>query len=243
MMTLLTDLDWRMMALWIIAGALGGVAIIPYALELQADRIGELPMSIPRMALLALVQGLVLMTVLVTLGTLAARTQGLTLAAPVGRLPLAVVAGIVAALLIVGLERGVFLPLLPDAFREAGAGHTALWKRFIASFYGGFTEEILMRLFLMSAIAFVLSRFWHQPLAVLWTANLVAALVFGVLHLPAVTAIAPLSAIVVVRTVTLNMVGGVIFGALFLSYGFTAAVVAHFTADIMLHVVLASLMQ
>lgn len=234
-MTLFADFEWRVFFMLVTAGALGGIAVLPYALELQADRIDELPMSMTHIVALSLAQGVVLMAVVVTLGMLAANAQNLIIPSAVKNLPLAVGAGIMAGAAIVLLERVVFMPFLPETLQQSTTP-IAVWKRFLASFYGGFTEEILMRLFLMSVLAFVLSRFWDQPLWVLWMANVIAAFVFGLLHLPTVAAIVPLSLIVIVRTVILNMVGGVIFGGLFIHYGLTAAFAAHFTADIVLHI-------
>jgi membrane protease YdiL (CAAX protease family) len=234
-MSLFARINWRHHVLLVIAGTFGSVAVIPYALELQADVIGELPLSLPQIIALSAVQALVLNTLLVTGGLLAAGVVKLSIPSAWARLPLAIGAGVVATLLIVLLEFGVFLPYLPDL--DQAVSEVALWKRLLGSFYGGITEEILLRLFLMSLLALLLSRFWKRPTAVLWTANVVAALVFGLLHLPAVAALTPLTAIVVVRTVSLNMIGGVIFGGLFIQTGLVSSMVAHFVADIGLLVV------
>lgn len=43
-------------------------------------------------------------------------------------------------------------------------------------------EEVAFRLFLLSAVAFVVARFVEDPGAVFWTALAVSALVFGVIH-------------------------------------------------------------
>jgi hypothetical protein len=235
-MNALAQLDWRTFSILVIAGALGGVAVLPYTLQLQADRIPELPMPLPMLALVTLGQGLVLMAVIVGLGMWAASTQNLRIGSVMTVLPMAIGVGVLAGVAIVGLERLVFQPFLPEALRD-GAVTIPTWKRFLASFYGGITEELLLRLFLLSVLGFLLSRFWGQPMWVLWTANIVAALVFGLLHLPAVAALTPLTPIVVFRTVVLNMVGGLMFGGLFIHYGLLAAIIAHFSADIMLHIV------
>jgi hypothetical protein len=43
------------------------------------------------------------------------------------------------------------------------AQRTTLWENFLASFYGGINEEIFMRLFGFSALAWLLSRIGHTP--------------------------------------------------------------------------------
>jgi hypothetical protein len=47
------------------------------------------------------------------------------------------------------LERFVFAPRIPEALSTSDVKAKA-WTRFLASFYGGIDEEILLRLFIVS---------------------------------------------------------------------------------------------
>lgn len=76
---------------------------------------------------------------------------------------------------------------------------------------------------------------------VLWTAIGLTALVFGAGHLPATAAMLPLTPLVVVRALLLNGLGGLVFGWLYWRRGLLAAMLAHFSADVVLHVVVPSL--
>lgn len=60
---------------------------------------------------------------------------------------------------------------------------------------------------------------------------------FGAGHLPAVVALAPLTTVVVVRALLLNGIAGVSFGWLYWRRGLLAAMVALFSADIVLHII------
>ena len=116
-----------------------------------------------------------------------------------------------------------------------------VWKRLLASFYGGLDEEILMRLFLVSGLVWILSRFWQNTRGMpangaYWTAILLAALLFGLGHLPATKNITPLTPMLVIRAITLNGIAGIAFGWLYWQYGLEAAMLSHFCADILLHV-------
>jgi membrane protease YdiL (CAAX protease family) len=98
-----------------------------------------------------------------------------------------------------------------------------------------------MRLFLLSLFAFLGSRIRHttegRPTqGVFWAANVLAALLFGLGHLPAIVMIVPLSPLVVTRLVLLNGLAGVAFGYLYVTRGLEAAILAHFVMDIVLHV-------
>lgn len=163
-------------------------------------------------------------------------------------LPISIGLGFIASILIVGLD-ALFQPLL---IRELGDKANALmlttqpaaWKGFLASFYGGITEEILLRLFVMSLLAwigsFISKTSDGKPTTVIfWTANILAAILFGLGHLPTVSALVPLTTLVVIRTVTLNAIGGIIFGWLYQTRGLESAMIAHFSADIVLHVIFA----
>jgi membrane protease YdiL (CAAX protease family) len=71
---------------------------------------------------------------------------------------------------------------------------------------------------------------------VFWIANILASILFGLGHLPAVATIIPITTLVVIRTVLLNSIGGIIFGWLYQKRGLESAMIAHFSADIVLHV-------
>ena len=72
-----------------------------------------------------------------------------------------------------------------------------------------------------------------------WAANITAAVLFGLGHLPATAALAPLSVALVVRAVVLNGTAGLVFGELYRRYGLEWAMTSHFGVDIVAHVALA----
>jgi hypothetical protein len=46
----------------------------------------------------------------------------------------------------------------------------------------------------------------------------------------------PIDALVIMRAIVLNGLGGLVFGLFFWTYGLEAAMVCHFSADLALHV-------
>src|SRR4030095_8426388 len=109
-----------------------------------------------------------------------------------------------------------------SARRPAGIGRGSipLWKRMLAGiFYGGILEELFCRLFLFSLFAwllgFVLRASNGRPSATaFWMANLMVALLFGLGHLPATSALVPLTPVVVTRALVLNGLAGATCGYL-----------------------------
>ncbi|GAB4572964.1 MAG: CPBP family intramembrane metalloprotease [Anaerolineae bacterium] len=244
--------NWTLFGVLVAGGALGAVAIIPYAFAISRDRLAQLPLPPRVLALAQFAQALVLTALAAGLGLLAARPIGLgapvlealLAGEPVSDLGpmslLAVGAGVAAGAVIVILQVGVVYRVAPEL--RAKSVRIPLWKRFIAGFYGGINEEILMRLGVLSGAAWVLSRLWpgaEGALApgVFWAANLLAALVFGVGHLGAAASLTRLTPAVIGLVLVLNGIGGVVFGWLYGQYGLLAAMIAHFSADMVLHVI------
>lgn len=98
--------------------------------------------------------------------------------------------------------------------------------------YGAVTEEVMLRLFLMSLIAFVLHKLFgkkrEMPAAsVLIAANVIAALLFAAGHLPATFQLLGTTPILIVRCFLLNGGIGFLFGELYRKYGLRYAMIAH----------------
>jgi membrane protease YdiL (CAAX protease family) len=79
----------------------------------------------------------------------------------------------------------------------------------------------------------------HPTPAVMWVANILSAILFGIGHLPATALIIPLTTLVITRAIILNGFVGIVCGYLYWKRGLESAMVAHFSADIVLHVLLA----
>lgn len=230
----------------------GAVAILPYSFSLAGDRIAQSRFSQPTLALLSVVQSVVLMALAIGLGLLAARRVGLgapyieaaLAGAPLSEpilelLAFALGLAVLSFGLIALLERFVFAPYVPQALRNSDA-NMPVWKRLLASFYGGLDEEILMRLFLVSVLVWLLGRFWQSDSGLpangaYWSAIILSTLLFGLGHLPATKAITPLTPMLILRAVMLNGVAGIAFGWLYWRYGLEAAMLSHFCADLLLH--------
>ncbi|HUE99527.1 MAG TPA: CPBP family intramembrane glutamic endopeptidase [Anaerolineales bacterium] len=257
--------NWKIFFILWGAVIFGVIAIIPYSLELQSGILQDLdlPISLPFLITLQIAQNAVILGVLTALGLFFANRIGLGLPILEARLrgesvvdklrailPVSIIVGVVASLLIIGLELVYFQPAL---LRELGDSADALnlqtaqpaaWKGFLASFYGGIVEEVLLRLFVMSLFAwigsFISKTTEGKPTsAVFWIANILAAVLFGLGHLPATATIIPLTPLVITRAIVLNGLAGIGFGWLYWKRGLESAMIAHFSADIVLHVLLA----
>ena len=98
--------------------------------------------------------------------------------------------------------------------------------------YGAVIEEVMMRLFLMSLIAFLLYKIFSRknpevPTWCLVVANVVSAVLFAAGHLPLNDLLFGLSPVIVIRCFLLNGGIGLLFGYLYRKYGLRYAMIAH----------------
>lgn len=98
--------------------------------------------------------------------------------------------------------------------------------------YGGVVEEVMLRLFWMTLVAFVLWKMFdrknERPSTwVLITANIIAALLFAAGHMPATATMFGLSPMIVFRCFLLNGGIGLMFGWLCRKYGLRYSMIAH----------------
>jgi hypothetical protein len=115
------------------------------------------------------------------------------------------------------------------------------WQRWIVAFDAAVLEETGFRLFTVSLLLWLVSRTWlpsaRWPAARrAWLSITAVALAFGFAHLPKWLAVAPASIGLVTSVLILNASGGMVFGYLYWRRGIEAAMVGHFAADVVLHV-------
>jgi membrane protease YdiL (CAAX protease family) len=231
-------------------------------MEVQSSAVDltKLPMPLPVVLTLQIVQNAILFAIAIFGGLFFAGRVGLetpildsitrreSVADKVRAiLPLSILLGVTSTLLVLGLEFFYFQPaILKELGNTAAAlnlqtSQPAAWKGFLASFYGGIAEEIQLRLFVMSFLVW-LGRFLSKTAdgkptnPVFWIANILAAVLFGLGHLPTTALLAPL---VIARAIVLNGLIGVACGWLYWKRGLESAMISHFSADLVLHVLLA----
>jgi membrane protease YdiL (CAAX protease family) len=252
--------NWKVWLFVVVLVIPSSFAIVPYSSTLTSTTYG--PGDLPGIIVLTLANALVLV-VLAGIGLFLASRIDLGLPfveAWVKREPthgrfrsvfgLSVLIGVVASLVFIVLDVFVFGPPLAAELDRLGIVIPATvqppaWQGFLASFTGGVNEEVMFRLFGVTLLAWLGSLVSRdsegrpRPL-VSWTAIVVTAVIFGLSHLPATAAIGlPLDALVVTRAIVGNSIVGIPCGWLYWRRGLESAMVSHFSADIILHVLLA----
>jgi hypothetical protein len=248
--------DWKIGGILMFAAAIAALAVVPYLVEILRATGKEI--VVWEFAISTLAEQMILMSIAVCVGLkLGPRVE---LGTPLlsdwlsektgwarrGRSPLVAALiggfGVAIAILIADPWLEALMPPWPESAHQANevAANMAAWKPLLASFSAGVTEEILCRFCLMTLFVWLgvkMTRRQRPSVFVLWTANVLAALLFGLAHLSNVVQLGiPITPGMVLFVVLTNGIGGVVFGWLFWRHGLIAAILAHVVADVVLKV-------
>lgn len=245
---------WRAATALFIPGFIGTLSLIPFiARSLRKLPSGIIPVDTPFALLVALslIQPAFLLAAAVGVGIWLAPKLGLTsrvaYAASGSRSALhdirrdlrpALLSGIVLGLAVIILD-AFLLPLAGEAAQSLSvSGDRPFWYLIMGTLYGGITEEIMMRWGLMTFLAWLCWLFVQRGSArprppVMWVSITLAALIFGFGHLGTVAAAAPLTTMLVLRTLLLNGLAGMVFGWLYWRFSLEAAMISHATFHVL----------
>lgn len=240
-------INWKLFGILLAATVLTSLMVLPYAMSL-ASGFG-LKMT-PLLLAAQMIQVIVMFSIAIFIGLYLAKRVGFGLPILEGILKgedqkerfraiwrPSVGLGALAAVLII-----VFSFLFKSADLVKAEMAVPAWKSFLASFYGGVAEEILLRLFMMTLFVWIISKIWKTAAGKasaggIWLAIILSSVIFGLGHLPITAAVTAITPMIVLRAILLNGIGGVIFGWLYWKKGLESAMLSHFSADIVLHVI------
>lgn len=232
-------------------GSVGIVLFVITSIPAVQQQLASLPATtaagVPPLWVLLLLQGLqsaILLAIAVLVGIFCTRAVGLhshlidawvlRQADPIAwatELKWSLGLGTAATGLILVLDQ-LLKPALPEALRAANQAGPHWLDTITAIFYGGITEELLLRWGVMSLLVWagwkVLKLGMMLPSQAIYQGAIVlSAVVFGLLHLPMTATIAPLTSWVILRAILLNGIAGITYGWLFWQYSLEAAMIAH----------------
>lgn len=236
------------------ASILSILAIIPFILTLQGDILKSIPLPLPLVILVILAQSALLFAILIFIGLKLSNKLGFQMPIIKGIvnkekadynvksiIKTSVLFGSLAGVIIILLDFIFFQFGLESLFKEVSV---PIWQGFLASFYGGISEEIVMRLFFMTFILWLINKVIRvkgkiiENKLLVWISIFIAALLFGIGHLPITSELMTITPLIIFRALLLNGIGGVIFGWLYWKKGLESAMIAHFSADIIIYVCL-----
>jgi len=238
-------INWKTFFILLGACVVTSMLVLPY----QAALVPAVSEMGGMLYLAAFAQGLIIFSIVTFFGLLLARKVGFEMPILEGDNRWGHFRSIVTPSVLWGIMSGVLIILTDFAFQglsislSQGEAYVPVWTALLASFYGGIAEEVLMRLFAVTLIVWLIAKVkktkaGSQAAWSVWAAIILASVLFGLGHLPITSALTDITFTVIVRAIVLNGIGGVVFGWLYWKKGLVSAMVAHFTVDIVLHVIL-----
>ena len=229
---------WKPLLFFAIVGLVGGFFVGLYQLDSFPDQLKQqvYDQGITRIQLgvIAAIQSAGWGIVLGALGIWLAKKIGLwkeerTLAAKPLMITLAV--GVVGGTALI-LSDWFFFGSYSQAILDIYAVKPSIPYVIATLTYGAVIEEVMLRLFLMSLIAFVLYKVFEKnqdrpSVIILIVANFVAAVLFAAGHLPFTHILLGSSPVIILRCFLLNGGLALAFGFLYRKYGFRYAMIAH----------------
>lgn len=237
---------WKTLLFFAVIGLVGGFFTGLYLLdsypaeirqqllsELAADGLDFIPVDI-MMGVIAAYQAAGYGLVLGTVGILLSKKIGLwkdekTLT----RNPLiaAMVVSVIGGLALILLDI-FFFGKYSQPIMDSYANKPTVVFLLASVLYGGVIEEVMLRLFMMSLVAFILHKIFDKKrekpsVGILVASNVVSAILFAAGHLPATYVLMGLTPMIVFRCFLLNGGIGLLFGWLYRKYGLRYAMIAH----------------
>jgi membrane protease YdiL (CAAX protease family) len=187
-------INWKLLFVLLIVCVITSMLVIPYSLALTSIEISAI------LLLLTVVQNFVLFSVATFFGLFFSKRIGMGM--PIlqnilgGKKQTKELKSIITPSICLGILVGILIVLFSIPFNKLLPELSILevsvsvWKAFLASFYGGIAEEILLRLFLVSLFVWITFKIKKtkdgQPTNFgIWVSIIVASAIFGLGHLPA----------------------------------------------------------
>lgn len=240
-------INWKVFFVLLTLSLLSVICIFPYVLTLQGDVLNKIGQPIAFIFVAQLLQSALLFSIVIFLGLFFTKKIHFQLPLIEALLEKGnakkILKNIAGKSVLWGIVAAFSIYAVDTLFTMLGAGITThqnpapAWQTLLAAFYGGITEEIIMRLFVMTFFIWIgmkLLKQKHPSRAGIWTAIVLAAVIFGLGHLPITASLTQITPLVIIRAVVLNGIGGIIFGWLFWKKGLESAMLSHFTTDIVL---------
>ena len=242
------NINWKLFLILFGASIIASLLVLPYALALSPALASVFT---PVVLIAQLIQSIILFAIAILVGLTLYKRVGFKMPILEGWLEGKEVGNYLKSILGIsvglGVLGGILIILFSFLFTSASSVlqgaelSVPLWKGFLASFYGGIGEEILFRLFVMTVIVWIFYKIKKtpegKPTAIgISLAIIITAILFGIGHLPITGSIIAITPMVIARAIVLNGIGAIIFGWLYWKKGLESAMISHFSADIVLHV-------
>lgn len=225
---------WKTLLFFVIIGLVGGFFVGLYVLDSYPEKLREQAyaegLNDFLIGIITAVQSAGYGLVLGTVGILLAKNLGLwrdERSITVKPLLFTIIISVIGGLTLI-LSDIFFFAKYSEVIANSYAVKPTLPYLIATVTYGAVIEEVMLRLFMMSLIAFILKKLTRKEGAgILIAANIASALLFAAGHLPATIIMIGTTPLIIFRCFLLNGGLGLLFGWLYRKYGLRYAMIAH----------------
>jgi membrane protease YdiL (CAAX protease family) len=243
------NINWKLFFLLLFTCIFVSLLVMPYTIALSPKLI---EIFTPKIIIIQVVQNIILFFIAIFIGLNLSKSIGFKLPILEGvvekKYQTAYLKSILLSSVGFGVLGGILVIILSLPFWRLSVEllkaeiTAAAWKGFLASFYGGFAEETIFRLFFVSLFVWITWKIKKAkdgtPAKIgIWLSIIITSIIFGLGHLGITGELTDITAEVTARAVLLNSAVSVIYGWLYWKKGLESAMIAHFSTDIVLHVI------
>ncbi len=230
--------NWIFFLLVLFGGLIGGYCIGLYSYDsLSEELIKQLQdqnISKEMVALSSMIQyGIIFGLILASIGIVLSKKIKLWKDFKLNKTAIltTTITAIIGALILFPGDKLIF-GSLSTWVREQYTLKPTIYKMIGGLLVGGIIEEVMMRLFFMSLVVFIIKTKYHLkkkeiPTKIYVIANIIAALLFAVGHLPSTATMTALTPVIIIRCFLFNGGLGLVFGYLYRKYGIGYAMLSH----------------
>lgn len=228
--------NWIFFLLVLFGGLIGGYCIGLYSYDsLSEELIKQLQdqnISKEMVALSSMIQyGIIFGLILASIGIVLSKKIKLWKDFKLNKTAIltTTITAIIGALILFPGDKLIF-GSLSTWVREQYTLKPTIYKMIGGLLVGGIIEEVMMRLFFMSLVVFIISKILKKkeiPTKIYVIANIIAALLFAVGHLPSTATMTALTPVIIIRCFLFNGGLGLVFGYLYRKYGIGYAMLSH----------------
>lgn len=228
--------NWIFLLLVLFGGLIGGYCIGLYSYDSMSEelikQLQDQNISKEMVALSSMIQyGIIFGLILASIGIVLSKKIKLWKDFKLNKKAIltTTITTIIGALILFPGDKLIF-GSLSTWVREQYTLKPTIYKMIGGLLVGGIIEEVMMRLFFMSLVVFIISKIFKKkeiPTKVYVLANIIAALLFAVGHLPSTATMTALTPVIIIRCFLFNGGLGLIFGYLYRKYGIGYAMLSH----------------
>lgn len=224
--------DWRIHTVLFVAALVGSITLLPFVMNEKASLLLQQPLKPTTLFSIQLFGSVIIFAILIYLGLYFGKKVNLGTPLLESYFNKKKKTFPVSKPILTGLLLGIFTSVFIRLFSYPTNTDSIFWIRLLAILYGGITQEILLRLFLMTTLVYAFSRMMRtKKPSVYWAGIICTAFLVSFSNLPHLTNLTTITPVLVLQSIFLNFIPDMVFGWTYWKRGLESTILAHLVFD------------